>query len=160
MDQSNFNFLCFQFSKSNVYSTKIIKFWQLSTAVEQAVAWAPVAHRARVRFPVGTCFLGEVFSGFFLTCKTNVRKIRPTASSSSSSSSLSLVFCPRTGPSLQAQERRLQFCWRQVFQLKLRNQGCNFTRDWTDAVAFPLLSACMRQHLRSLAPVMNDDWWW
>ena len=25
--------------------------------------------------PVGTSFLGEVFSGFFLTCKTNVRKL-------------------------------------------------------------------------------------
>ena len=31
--------------------------------------------RARVPFPVGTSFLGEVFSGFFLTCKTNVRKL-------------------------------------------------------------------------------------
>ena len=45
------------------------------TAVEQVVACAPVAQRARVRFPVGTSFLGEVFSGFFLTCKTNVRKL-------------------------------------------------------------------------------------
>ena len=25
--------------------------------------------------PVGTSFLGEVFSGFFLTCKTNVGKL-------------------------------------------------------------------------------------
>ena len=25
--------------------------------------------------PVGTSFLGEVFSGFFLTCKINVRKL-------------------------------------------------------------------------------------
>ena len=46
----------------------------LSTAVEQAVACAPVTQRAQVRFPVGTGFLGEVFSVFFLTCKTNVRK--------------------------------------------------------------------------------------
>ena len=43
----------------------------MSTAVEQVVAFA----RARVRSPVVTCFLGEVFSGFFLTCKTNVRKL-------------------------------------------------------------------------------------
>ena len=46
-----------------------------STAVEQVVAYASVTQRARVRSPVGTDFLGEVFSGFFLTCKTNVRKL-------------------------------------------------------------------------------------
>ena len=44
-----------------------------STAVEQVVACALVTQRARVRSPVGTGFLGEVFSVFFLTCKTNVR---------------------------------------------------------------------------------------
>ena len=32
--------------------------------------------RARVRSPIGTGFLGEVFSGFFLSCKTNVRKLQ------------------------------------------------------------------------------------
>ena len=48
---------------------------QSSTAVKQAVARAPVTQRAGVRSPVGTSFLGEVFSGFFLTCKTNVRKL-------------------------------------------------------------------------------------
>ena len=31
--------------------------------------------RARVRSPVGTSFLGEVFSEFFLTCNTNVGKL-------------------------------------------------------------------------------------
>ena len=41
----------------------------------QAAAWAPVTQRARVRSPVGTGFLGEVFSGLFFTCKTNVRKL-------------------------------------------------------------------------------------
>ena len=46
-----------------------------STAVEQAVACTLVTQRARVRFPVGTGFLGEVFSGFFLTCETNVGKL-------------------------------------------------------------------------------------
>ena len=35
-----------------------------STAVGQVVAWAPVTQRARVRSPVGTSFLGEVFLGF------------------------------------------------------------------------------------------------
>ena len=43
--------------------------------VEQVVACALVTQRARVRSPVGTGFLGEVFSGFFLTCKTNVGKL-------------------------------------------------------------------------------------
>ena len=47
-----------------------------STAVDQVVACAPVTQRARVRSPVGTNFLGEVFSGFFLTCKTNVGKLQ------------------------------------------------------------------------------------
>ena len=46
-----------------------------STAVEQVVACALVTQRARVRSPVGASFLDEVFSGFFLTCQTNVRKL-------------------------------------------------------------------------------------
>ena len=46
-----------------------------STSVGQAVACMSVTQRARVRSPVGTSFLGEIFSGFFLTCKTNVRKL-------------------------------------------------------------------------------------
>ena len=48
---------------------------QLSTAVGQEVACTPVTQRARIRSPVGTSFLGDVFSEFFLTCKTNVRKL-------------------------------------------------------------------------------------
>ena len=39
------------------------------------------------------------------------------------------VFYTRTDPSLQTQELRLQFCQRQAFHRKLRNQGCSFTRD-------------------------------
>ena len=46
-----------------------------------------------------------------------------------------IVFCPRAGLSLQAQELRLQFCRRQVFYRKLRNQVCNFTIDWIGAVS-------------------------
>ena len=46
-----------------------------STAVEQAVLCAPFTQRARVRSPVVRGFLDEVFSGFFLTCKSNVRKL-------------------------------------------------------------------------------------
>ena len=46
----------------------------MSTAVDQAVSCAPVTQWARVRSPVGTSLLDDVFLGFFLTCKTNVRK--------------------------------------------------------------------------------------
>ena len=60
------------------------------------------------------------------------------------------MFCSKTGPSLQAQEPRLQFCWRQVFHRKLRNQGCSFTRNWIGAVAshclpHPTLSVASEQ---------------
>ena len=48
---------------------------EVSTAVEQAVASAPVAQRSRVRSTVGISFMGVVFIGFLLTCKTNVRKL-------------------------------------------------------------------------------------
>ena len=47
-----------------------------SPAMGQVVACAPVTQRARVRSPVGTSFLGDVFSAFFLTCKTNVGKLQ------------------------------------------------------------------------------------
>ena len=43
--------------------------------MEQVVACTLVMQRAQVRSPVGTSFLGEVFLGFFLTCKMNVRKL-------------------------------------------------------------------------------------
>ena len=46
-----------------------------ATTVGQVVACMPVMQWAWVRSPVGTSFLGEVFSGFFLTCKTNVGKL-------------------------------------------------------------------------------------
>ena len=57
------------------------------------------------------------------------------------------VFCPRAGPSLQVQEPRLQFCRRQVFHRKLRNQGCSFIREWIGAVA----SRCFPHPTLSLA---------
>ena len=57
------------------------------------------------------------------------------------------MFCPRAGPSLQAQEPRLQLCRRQNFQHKLRNQGCSSTRDWIGAVA----SRCSPHTTLSLA---------
>ena len=65
----------------NVCHVRIIKgtldyeHGEKSTAVGQAVACALVTQRARVRSPVGTSFLGEIFSGVFLTCKTNVGKL-------------------------------------------------------------------------------------
>ena len=49
--------------------------WTESTAVGQAVECVPVTQRARVRTPVEKSFLGEVSSGFFFTCKTNVGKL-------------------------------------------------------------------------------------
>ena len=55
--------------------TKKIKS-QKSTSVEQAVACAPFTQQARVRSPIGTSFVGEVFSVFNLTCKTNVKKLQ------------------------------------------------------------------------------------
>ena len=51
-------------------------FITMSTTVEQVVACALVTQRARVRSPVGTGYLGEVFSGFFLTYKANLRKLQ------------------------------------------------------------------------------------
>ena len=38
------------------------------------------------------------------------------------------VFCPKAGSSLKAEKPRLQFCRRQVFHCKLRNQECSFTK--------------------------------
>ena len=57
------------------------------------------------------------------------------------------MFCPREGPSLQAQESRLQFCRRQVFHRKLRNEGCSFTRD----LIGPVVSRCFPHPTLSLA---------
>ena len=57
------------------------------------------------------------------------------------------MFCPRVGPSLQAQGPRLQFCRRQIFHCKLRNDNCSFSRDWKGAVA----SRCFRHPTLSLA---------
>ena len=36
-----------------------------------------------------------------------------------------IVFCPRAGLSLQTKKPRLQFCPKQVFDYKRRNQGCS-----------------------------------
>ena len=59
------------------------------------------------------------------------------------------MFCPKAGPSLHAEKSRLQFCRRQVFHRKLRNQVCSFTRDLMGAVTFrcfphPTLSLAWR----------------
>ena len=78
------------------------------------------------------------------------------------------VFCPRAGPSLQAQEPRLQVCRRQVFNCKLRTQDCNFNRYWIGAVA----SRCFpHSTLHTLFSIWTDlkrsekipgapTWWW
>ena len=65
------------------------------------------------------------------------------------------VFCPKAGPSLQAEKPRLQFCRRQVFHHKLGNQGCSFTRYLISAVAsrcfpHPTLSLASEQTLKDL----------
>ena len=51
---------------------------KLSTAVAQAVACAPVTQRARLRSPVGTGFLGEVFRGFSSPVRQMSGNFRPT----------------------------------------------------------------------------------
>ena len=65
------------------------------------------------------------------------------------------VFCPRAGPALQAEKPRLQFCRRQVFHRKLRNEGWSFTMDLKGAVAplcfpHPTLSLASEQPLKDL----------
>ena len=67
--------------------------------------------------------------------------------------SVQLVYCPKAGPSLQAEKPRLQFCQRQVFHHKLRDQGCSFTRDLIGAEAshcfpHPTLSLASEQTLK------------
>ena len=52
----------------------------MSTAVEQEVACALVTQRARVRSPVGTGFLGEVFSGVFSPVRQMSGNFRPPRS--------------------------------------------------------------------------------
>ena len=51
-----------------------------STAVEQVVACALVTQRARVRSPVGTSFLDEVFSGFYSPVRQMSGSSRPPRS--------------------------------------------------------------------------------
>ena len=65
------------------------------------------------------------------------------------------VFCPKAGPSVQAEKPRLQFCRRQVFHRQPRNQGYSFTRDLIGAVAsrcflHPTLSLASEQTLKDL----------
>ena len=49
----------------------------MSTAVVQAVACAPVTRRVRVRSPIGTSFLGEVFRGFYSPVRQMSGSFRP-----------------------------------------------------------------------------------
>ena len=59
----------------NIMINGLYEVTKRSTVLGQAAAYAPVTQRARVRSSAGTGFLGEVFSGFFLTTKTNVGKL-------------------------------------------------------------------------------------
>ena len=62
-----------------------------STAVDQVVACAPVAQRARVRSPVGTSFLGEVFRGFPSPVRQMSGSFRPQRSPNNIWPSLSSI---------------------------------------------------------------------
>ena len=59
------------------------------------------------------------------------------------------MFCPRAGPSLQAQEPRLQFCRRQVFHCKTQEPRLQFYQGFNRFGSFPLFSA---SHSLSSAP--------
>ena len=63
-----------------------------STAVGQAVACAPVTQRARVRSPVVTSFLGEVFSGFSSHVRQMSGSFRPPRSPN--------IICPSLSSSI------------------------------------------------------------
>ena len=52
----------------------------MSTTVEQVAACTLVTQRARVRSPVGTSFLGEVFSGFSSPVRQMLGSFRPPRS--------------------------------------------------------------------------------
>ena len=54
--------------------------WFKSPAVAQVVGCAPVTQRARVRSPVGTSFLGEVFRGFSSPVRQMSGSFRPPRS--------------------------------------------------------------------------------
>ena len=75
-------------------------------------------------------YYNEIQFFFFLRDAVLSSQVHEHLSRSSSS-----VFFPKAGPSLQAQEPRLQFCRRQVFHRKLGNQGCSFTWNWVGAAA-------------------------
>ena len=100
-----------------------------------------------------------VFKGFRILHLTSVKLVLMKCTFSQEVSIVVIiiirVFCPRAGPSLQAQEPRLQFCWKRVFHHKLRNHGWSFTRDWIGAVAsrclpHPTLSLASEQTIKDL----------
>ena len=62
---SYYYYYCFYFYYYYYFHILLILIIKTSTAVEQVVACAVVTQRARVRSPVGTGFLGEVFFGVF-----------------------------------------------------------------------------------------------
>ena len=70
-------------------------------------------------------------------------------------SSLSSVFCPRAGPSLQTQAPRLQFCPKAGLPLQTREPRLQFHKGSTGAVAsrcfpHPTLSLASEQTLKDL----------
>ena len=60
------------------YNGNCIEFsHKFSTSVGQAVACAALTQRARIRFPVGISFLGEVFRGFSSPVRQMSESFRP-----------------------------------------------------------------------------------
>ena len=83
------------------------------------------------------------------------RHLLPLQTSYPRGSSSPSVFCPKAGPSLQAEKPRLQLCLRQVFHRKLRKQGCSVTGNLIGAVAsrwfpHPTLYLASEQTLKDL----------
>ena len=75
------------------------------------------------------------------------------------------VFCPRSGPSLQTQEPRLQFYLRQVFHHNLRKQGCSSaegrssnTNSKTKAAILPGMNRCGSFPLLSAPHSLSSIW--
>ena len=81
-----------------IFSDSVFRFLE-STAVEQVVACPLVTQRARVRSPVGTSFLGEVyFRGFSSPVRRMSGSFRPTRSPNIIWPSLSSIFISLRAP--------------------------------------------------------------
>ena len=69
--------LTYVIKKESWVQNSFCLYWNSSMAVEQAVACTPVTQWARVRYPVGRSFLGEVFSVFFSPQNKSLEALLP-----------------------------------------------------------------------------------